>query len=96
MNPTILVIEDYPITRKMIRVALQAEDFTVLEAGTAAEALANARRRKSRRPLLASAHTVLMSSRERKLSGALRKRPDPASAVVTVVLSSVNRSISVY
>ena len=42
---TILVIEDYPITRKMIRVALQAEDFTVLEAGTAAEALAIASRR---------------------------------------------------
>jgi len=33
---TILVVEDYPITRKMIRVALQVEGFDVIEAGDAA------------------------------------------------------------
>ena len=36
---TILLIEDYPITRKMMRIALQAENFKVLEAGSASEAL---------------------------------------------------------
>jgi|CXWL01.1.fsa_nt_gi PAS domain S-box-containing protein len=42
MSPpaTILVVEDNPLTRKMLRVALATEGHTVLEAGTSAEALA--------------------------------------------------------
>jgi PAS domain S-box-containing protein len=39
-NATILVIEDNPITRKVSRVALSAEGFTVVEAPDAATALA--------------------------------------------------------
>jgi PAS domain S-box-containing protein len=37
--PTILVVEDNPITRNMFRVALEAEQFTVLEAHDGATAL---------------------------------------------------------
>src|SRR5207249_4773864 len=32
-SPSILVVEDNPITRKMLRVALESENYTVLEAG---------------------------------------------------------------
>ena len=35
MNHKILVIEDNPISRKMVRVALQAEGYMVLEAAMA-------------------------------------------------------------
>jgi PAS domain S-box-containing protein len=43
--PSILVIEDNPTTRKMIRVALETEAYAVLEAGSANEALAVLTRR---------------------------------------------------
>ena len=38
--PTILVIEDNPVTRKMLRVTLESENFRVLEAGDGRTALA--------------------------------------------------------
>ena len=42
---TILILEDYPLTRKMLRVALEAEGFNIIEAATAGEALALAEQR---------------------------------------------------
>src|SRR5712692_4330268 len=38
-SPTILIIEDNPITRKMVRVTLQSEGYTVFEAGDGQSAL---------------------------------------------------------
>jgi PAS domain S-box-containing protein len=43
-SATILVVEDNPITRKMLRVAIEREGYTVLEAGDGREALAHAGR----------------------------------------------------
>jgi CheY-like chemotaxis protein len=39
-KPTILVVEDDTVTREMLRVSLEREDFTVAEAGNGVEALA--------------------------------------------------------
>ena len=39
---TVLVVEDNPITRKMVRVALESDGYRVLEAGDGGAALAAA------------------------------------------------------
>ena len=41
-TPTILVVEDNPITRKMLRVALESEGYAVVEAADGRAALAEA------------------------------------------------------
>src|SRR5207247_8914857 len=38
-SPTILIVEDNPVTRKMLRVALESECYRVLEAGDGQTAL---------------------------------------------------------
>ncbi|HKE16006.1 MAG TPA: response regulator [Kofleriaceae bacterium] len=43
-TPTILVVEDNPITRKMLRVALESEGYTVVEAADGRAAIAEADR----------------------------------------------------
>ena len=37
--PSILIVEDNPVTRKMVRVTLQSEGYTVFEAGDGQSAL---------------------------------------------------------
>ena len=69
---TILVVEDNPITRKMLRVALESEGYTVAEAGDGRSALAEAERR---RPALVLQDLILPDMNGFELVRRLRQLP---------------------
>ncbi len=69
---TILVVEDNPITRKMLRVALESEGYTVAEAGDGRAALAEAERR---RPALVLQDLILPDMNGFELVRRLRALP---------------------
>ena len=84
---SILVIEDNPVTRKMMRVALQSDGFHVVEAGDGRSALAAAA---EHRPDLIILDYVLPDTDGRRLIDDLRRQagaPDIPALVVTGMVS---------
>jgi len=87
MSQTILVVEDNPITRKMLRVSLESEGYDVAEAGDARSALAVAA---ARRPALLILDYVLPDMDGLELLAEIRRRarsPELPALVVTGMLS---------
>ena len=93
MTPrTILVVEDNPITRKMMRIALESEAYDVLEAGDGRTALELA---KNRRPDLVLQDYVLPDMDGLRLMESLRSlpghRPEAPFLVVTGMVSQIEK-----
>jgi len=86
--PTILVVEDNPITRKMMRFALESEGFGVLEAGDGQTALRLAAHQP---PDLVLQDYVLPDMDGQQLMEGLRKLPGTAHAPVLVVTGMVSQ-----
>ena len=85
---TILVVEDNPITRKLMRFALEREGLRVVEAGDGAAALALA----GGDPLdLVLQDFVLPDMDGLQLIGGLRRLPRTASTPIVVVTGMVSR-----
>jgi len=79
MTHKILVVEDNPITRKMVRIALEVEGFMVLEATDAATAIAIA---SHVRPALILQDMVLPDASGSDLLACLRALPDTATVPI--------------
>ena len=86
--PTVLVVEDNPITRKMLRFALESEGYTVSEAGDGQTALALA---EQRRPDAVLQDYVLPDMDGLQLMRSLRALPGLADIPVLVVTGMVSR-----
>ncbi len=87
-RPTILVVEDNPITRKMIRIALESEGYAVIEADSGEAALQLAA---GQRLDLVLQDYVLPDMDGLQLLGEMRKLPDRASVPVLVLTGMVSR-----
>lgn len=84
---TVLVIEDNPVTRKMMRVALESDGFRVVEAGDGGSALAAAA---DQRPGLIVLDHVLPDTDGRRLIDDLRRQagaPDIPALIITGMVS---------
>ena len=82
--PTILVVEDNPVTRKMLRTALECEGYQVLEAGDGRSALAIA---EARLPDLVMQDLVLPDFDGFDLAACLRALPDGGATMPIIALS---------
>jgi len=87
-RPTILVVEDNPITRKMIRIALESEGYAVMEADSGEAALQLAA---GQRPDLVVQDYVLPDMDGLQLLTEIRKQPDRTSVPVLVLTGMVSR-----
>jgi hypothetical protein len=85
---TVLVVEDNPITRKMMRFALESEGFAVMEAGDGQSAL---RLAAERPPDLVLQDYVLPDMDGLQLMEGLRAMPGTARAPVLVVTGMVSQ-----
>jgi two-component system cell cycle sensor histidine kinase/response regulator CckA len=85
---TILVVEDNPITRKMMRFALESEGYRVVEAGEGHAALTLAR---DQRPDLVLQDYVLPDMDGLQLIEGLRRLPALAATPIVVVTGMVSR-----
>jgi PAS domain S-box-containing protein len=88
MPRTVLVVEDNPITRKMMRLALESERYDVLEAGDARTALDLA---KKRPPDLVLQDYVLPDMDGLQLAEGLRALPGGSDLPIVVVTGMVSR-----
>ena len=86
--PAILMVEDNPITRKMMRFALESEGFAVLEAGDGRTALRLAAQHP---PDLVLQDYVLPDMDGQQLMEGLRKLPGTAYTPVLVVTGMVSQ-----
>jgi two-component system, cell cycle sensor histidine kinase and response regulator CckA len=86
--PSILLVEDNPITRKMMRFALESEGFAVREAGDGQTALRLAAQHP---PDLVLQDYVLPDMDGQQLMEGLRKLPGTAHAPVLVVTGMVSQ-----
>jgi two-component system cell cycle sensor histidine kinase/response regulator CckA len=87
-SPVVLVILDNPITRTMLRVALEAEGYEVAEAEDGRSALQAAT---ARRPAFAILDDVLRDTDGRTLLAEIRKRTDRKDLPALVVTSLLSR-----
>ena len=87
-NDTVLVVEDNPITRKMVRVALESEGFSVIEAGDGRSALAAAR---ERQPALVILDYVLPDTDGLELLAGLRQLLGRSELPALLVTGMVSR-----
>ncbi len=85
---TILVVEDNPITRKMVRVALESEGYAVVEAGDGRSAHAAAG---EQRPDLIILDYVLPDTDGMRLLADLRREPGCEDVPALVVTGMVSR-----
>ena len=89
MSPrAILVVEDNPITRKMVRIALESEGYEVLEAADGRSALELAR---EHRPVLVLQDYVLPDMDGFRLLEGLRSLPGGAELPVVVITGMVSQ-----
>src|SRR5712691_10628277 len=88
VNGTILVVEDNPITRKMMRFALESEGFRVSEAGEGRAALILAR---DHPPDLVLQDYVLPDMDGLQLMESLRRLPGTSQTPIIVVTGMVSR-----
>jgi two-component system, cell cycle sensor histidine kinase and response regulator CckA len=84
----VLVAEDNPITRKMLRVTLEIEGFSVLDAGAAAEAL---ERVAAQRPDFVVVDYVLPDLDGLTLLEEVRRRAGPPEIPAVVITGMVSR-----
>jgi PAS domain S-box-containing protein len=87
-RPTVLVVEDNAITRKLLRVTLEAEGYVVIEAPDARVALASARRGL---PDLVLQDLVLPDADGFELARQLRALPDGERLPIVAVSGFVGR-----
>ena len=80
-RPTVLVCDDEPVLRLLVRATLDRGDYTVLEAGDGDEALARAR---SDRPDLILLDMMMPGRSGSEVLRAVRS--DPASAATPVIM----------
>ena len=85
---TILLIEDSPMTRKMLRVTLEAEDYVVLEAGDGSSALDRIR---ETRPDLIIQDIVLPDVDGLELTSRIRELPNGVDVPVMVLSGFAGR-----
>jgi len=85
---TILVVEDNPITRKMMRFALESEGYRVMEAGEGRAALALAR---DHPPLLVLQDYVLPDMDGLQLIEGLRRLPATSETPIIVITGMVSQ-----
>jgi nitrogen fixation negative regulator NifL len=88
-QPTILVVEDNPITRKMLRVTLEAEQYAVLEAPDGVTALATL---ETTRPALVLQDFVLPDMSGDELLRRIRKRHDAAALPVVLLTGLTSKT----
>jgi CheY-like chemotaxis protein len=88
--PTILIVEDNPITRKLLRITLESEGYRVVEAGDGGAALAVAR---EKMPALVVQDLVLPDIDGVDLAVELRALPNGGAALPIVALSGLTGTV---